>query len=230
MKTIAIIISAYEAEKFILDCIEAVKKQQRHPEWIYDLRIGVDGCFKTAQILHKHKINYFYSAENHGAYIIRNSLIYLKPADAYVYFDADDIMCRDFMYQICNKLSSGEKIVLPAKLQCDQFMKPKSYNPVIESGGSMAFTHEVLESLGGYYRWRCAGDTDFMYRAKMAGFKICEITKGLYMRRRHDGSLTRGGITRMGSSYRKTAWQEMTEKREQGIIKIVPTVVELEKK
>ena len=68
-----------------------------------------------------------------------------------------------------------------------------------------------------------------MYRIGMAGYNIHEINEPLYYRRRHNESLTKKSDTGIGSPYRKKAWAMMTEKREQGIIKIKPTVVELKK-
>jgi hypothetical protein len=68
-----------------------------------------------------------------------------------------------------------------------------------------------------------------MYRCIDAGFEIFEIKEPLYYRRRHSGSLTKKSDTGIGSHYRKKVWRDMCEKREQGIIKIKPTVIELKK-
>lgn len=229
MKTCAIIIAAYDCPEFILACVESVKKQINIPGWQYDIRIGVDGCKKTADILRKNKVPFYWSPKNHGAYIIRNSLIYLKPADVYSYFDADDVMLQGYIgKQIIETERGADGILLP-KMQVDQNMKTIKKEPIIESGGAMAFTHEVLEALGGYYRYRCAGDTDFMERMRMHGFLIVEcLQPPYYLRRRHNKSLTKSGLTRYRSEYRLKSWAEMTKKREQGIIKIKPTTVELE--
>ena len=226
---IAIIITAYNCAEYILDCVYSVMQQKKFPGWDYEIRIGVDGCKKTADILKKVGIPFYWSEENHGAYIIRNSLIYQGPADVYSYFDADDVMNKDYLFETIKKINAGAKYVLCAKIQCNETLHPINFNPIIEKGGAMSFTHEVLEKLGGYYRWRCAGDTDFMERAKLAGYKITEIKKPLYARRRHPESLTKGGLTRMGSPYRKKAWSNMTAEREKGVIKIKPTVIKLKK-
>jgi len=125
-------------------------------------------------------------------------------------------------------LSAGHHAVMAAKIQCDDKMRPRPGNAArIESGGAITFTHHALQAVGGFYRHRCAGDTDFMHRLRMAGIAIHEITEPLYYRRRHNKSLTRSGITRYGGEYRKKVWAEMTAARERGIIKIVPTLVPL---
>lgn len=225
MKTCAIIIAAYNAEKYILDCYESVKNQISVPGYEIDIRIGVDGCHKTADVLRRAGIPFYYSEKNVGAYIMRNSLISIAPADVYSYFDADDVMMR---YYLAMSLIKNYDAVMTAKINCNEKLKPIQRSR-IESGGAITFSHKILESLGGFYGVRCAADTDFMYRIKMAGFQIHEISEPLYYRRRHAGSLTKKSDTGIGSPYRKKVWKEMCEKREQGIIKIKPTVIPLKK-
>ena len=125
MKTCAIIIAAYNADKYILECIHSVKNQIPLEGWEYDIRIGVDGCQKTADVLRKNKIPFYWSEKNVGAYVMRNSLMYLRPADYYIYFDADDIMNHDFIFQCIQKIDNGCEIVMPAKIECDKNMNRK---------------------------------------------------------------------------------------------------------
>jgi len=224
VKTCAVIIAAYNAEKYILECYNSVKNQIPLEDWEYDIRIGVDGCKKTADVLRKNKIPYFWSEKNVGAYIMRNSLIYLSPADVYSYFDADDTMFPNYLKTV---LSLNTDAVMTAKINCNENLKPIQ-GARIESGGAITFSHSVLQTLGGFYGVRCAADTDFMYRLQMAGYNIHEINEPLYYRRRHPNSLTKKSDTGIGSPYRKKVWRDMCEKREQGIIKIKPTIIKLE--
>ena len=190
-----------------------------------DVRIGVDGCQKTADVLRKNKIPFYWSEKNVGAYIMRNSLMAIEPADVYSYFDADDVMFPEYLLK---SLSLNSDAIMTAKINCDEKLKPIQ-GARIEYGGAITFTHSVLSDLGGFYGVRCAADTDFMYRLGMAGYSIFDINEPLYYRRRHSQSLTKKSDTGIGSAYRKKVWAEMTEKREQGVIKIKPTVVKLEK-
>ena len=118
--------------------------------------------------------------------------------------------------------------IMTAKINCNENLKPIQ-GARIEKGGAITFTHGVLERVGGFYGVRCAADTDFMYRCNMAGFSIHEISEPLYYRRRHPNALTKKSDTGIGSPYRKKVWRDMCEKREQGIIKIKPTVIPLKK-
>lgn len=224
-KTCAIIIAAYNADKYILECIHSVKNQIPLEGWEYEIRIGVDGCEKTANILRRAGIPFYWSEKNVGAYITRNSLIYLKPSDQYAIFDADDTMFTNY---ISSTLSLNADAVMTAKINCNEKLKPIQ-GARIEYGGAITFNNKILDSLGGFYGVRCAADTDFMQRISMAGFSITEIKEPLYYRRRHSQSLTKKSDTGIGSAYRKKAWAMMTEKRNEGIIKIKPTIIELKK-
>jgi GT2 family glycosyltransferase len=226
MKTLAIIVAAYNCPEFVGDCIRSVQRQIPAEGWTYDLRLGVDGCPATAKAI---KVPYYYSRKNHGAYIIRNSLIYLAPADAYAYFDADDIMLPEYCRKSITALESCGA-VMPRKTIVNAGLEPMSGKAVIENGGAITFTHAALEKVGGFYRWKVAGDTDFMKRLGMAGVKIHVIPEALYLRRIHLSSLTRSCTTGIGSQYRRQAWREMTANRMKGIIKIKPTTVKLERR
>ena len=221
----AIIIAAYNAEKYILDCYNSVKNQIPLESWQYEIRVGVDGCQKTADVLRRAGIPYFWSEKNVGAYIMRNSLAAVGQADMYSIFDADDVMFPAYLYE---SLKSGHDVTMTTKINCNENLKPIQ-GARIEKGGAITFTHRILDALGGFYGVRVAADGDFMARIKMAGYSIHEIKEPLYYRRRHSQSLTKKSDTGIGSPYRKKVWKDMCEKREQGIIKIKPTVIPLKK-
>jgi glycosyltransferase involved in cell wall biosynthesis len=228
LKTVAVIIAAYNADKYILDCYGSVKNQIPLEGWSVDIRIGVDGCQKTADVLRRAGIPFYWSEKNVGAYITRNSLIYLSPADVYSYFDADDEMFDDYLArQLLLFDTKNIQACMTAKINCDEKLKPIQ-GARIEYGGAITFSNDILDALGGFYGVRCAADSDFMSRIKMAGYEIKEIAEPLYYRRRHSESLTKKADTAWRSPYRNKVWKMMTEKREQGIIKIKPTIIKLE--
>lgn len=228
MKTCSFIIAAYDCPTYIMDCVNSIVAQNKPVGWIVDFRIGVDGCVKTSQVLTRAGVKHYFSPRNVGAYIMRNSLIALLKSDAYAYFDADDVAGPSY---IKTSISAMQKtgIVLTGKYQVTPEMKIIKTSGA-EKGGAMTFTHQIWESVGGFYGYRCAADTDFMHRVEMAGHKVELFNQPLYYRRRHAKSLTKSPRTGIGSPYRKRAWAEMCDKRKQGIIKIRPTVVELEER
>ena len=89
-KTAAFVICAYKCQDFIQDLLYGLRNQAPVPGWDIEIRIGVDACEQTAKALEKFNQPYYWSNENVGHAILRNSLMYVKPADALMYFDADD--------------------------------------------------------------------------------------------------------------------------------------------
>lgn len=221
---IAVIIAAHKAEKFIVDCVESVKNQILYKGCEIEIRIGVDGCPGTSEILKKHKIKHYMSNQNYGAYIIRNSLMLLSDADIYCYFDADDKMFENHIAENLRHLTENN-IVLTAKKQCNKKLLQMAKPAEVQHGGAMMFADTVLKKLGGYYEYRCACDSDFLDRAVMAGIEIKKIKTPTYLRRVHKASLTKSKKTGYGKQYRKNIWDKLTENRKNGIIKIEPVTV-----
>jgi glycosyltransferase involved in cell wall biosynthesis len=224
MKVCAVFIPAFRAHNFIADCIRSFDQLHRTPGWRYELRIGVDGCSATASQIDR---PFFMSKTNVGAYVMRNSLIESKKADAYCYFDSDDVFKPDFLSLCLSRIDRGEDLVLPAKVNCDATLKPRSSR--VEKGGAMVFSHKLWSTLGGFYPARVAADSDFLERAKAKGFNVFTIYQPLYLRRCHSAALTRAPGTSYGSPARREAWAEMCRRREDGVFYVAPVVAELEK-
>lgn len=224
-KTIAIIIPAWNCAEYVMDCIRSIRNQKAAPGWKVEWFIGTDACEKTTAVLEKNRVQHYRSSKNVGHYVMRNSMMALHPADAYAYFDADDVMRENYILRVTQELES-HPIVLTGKINCNSELVPKS-GAVVENGGAMAFTHAVLEAVGGYKAYQCAADTDFLRRVEMAGFQIHEIKEPLYFRRAHANALTKRADTGMGSPYRKKIWQEMTAARARGEMKIEPVTTPL---
>jgi len=222
MKICAVIIPAYKCADYIGACINSIINQKLRDGWSYEIRVGVDGCRDTA---HKIRIPFYFAERNVGAYVIRNSLISVAPADAIAYFDADDVMAEDYLFRSLAVIDAGGDVVMTAKYQCDEKLKPITVK--IQSGGAITFTKKALDAVGGFQPFRCAADTDFMMRLEMAGFKIYKINDPLYYRRCHRNQLTQKTETGWNSPYRRKSWALMSLSRGKGIIKINPETVKL---
>lgn len=233
MKTLAIIIAAYDCAEYIIDCLQSLvgtRQPLLEKGWDFDLRLGIDGCERTAKVLQENDISFYWSEKNVGAYVMRNSLIYLDKADAYGYFDSDDIMMPLYMFYVSKFFQDnvGHAIML-GKTQVDQNLNMCKKQNIIDDGGAISFDQYALDKVGGFQPYRCAADTDFMRRLNMAGIEICTVNVPFYYRRNHNNSLTRSGLTKFGGDYRKQVWKEMCDQRAKGVIKIEPEIVKLEK-
>ena len=204
-KICAVIIPAYKAGKYINECIESILKQIPTENWKYEIYIGVDGCKDTSNIC---KYSHYYSDQNVGPYVIRNSLLKDHPADLYVYFDADDIMLDNFLISGIQAIESAD-IIIPGKRNINESISNRG-DYEITLGGAMFFTPKVLEALGGFHDFRCASDTDFLCRASLLGLKIAKLNDVFYYRRLLPHSITKSDNTGYNSDYRENVWTEMS--------------------
>jgi glycosyltransferase involved in cell wall biosynthesis len=230
VKKIAVVIAAYNTSEYIMQCVESILNQKKINDIEIDLRIGVDGCKKTSDMLKANRIKHYFSYNNVGAYVIRNSLIKLAEAEFYSYFDSDDIAMPTMIFQCIEKIKSGHHAVMLGKYQVDQDLTMLKRQNIIDDGGAISFDQYALDKVGGFQPYRCAGDTDFMRRLNMAGIEIHQVREPFYFRRNHNKSVTRSGQTAFGGEYRKKVWAEMCEQRKKGVIKIEPEIIKLEKR
>lgn len=190
-----------------------------------DIRIGVDGCERTADALTLLDEPFWWSATNVGTYVLRNSLIALAPADAFVIFDADDVMLTEYFPLVLPAFSS-HALVGPSRRECTEDLTPIEQREY--KHGVCAFRTEVLARVGGYQAERLAADVDFIARARLAGFTPHIISEPCYLRRQHAASLTMAQDTRRGSAARRQATQRMERQRLGGKVYVTPVTTPLE--
>ena len=170
--------------------------------------------------------SYYWTFENVGAYILRNSLIRVAPADVYVIFDADDVMLPAYLPVVMGALQR-HAIVGPSRLDCAADLTDKRFFRYRH--GVCAFRHEVLATLGGYQAERLGADVDFIARARSARIHPHITGEPCYLRRRHDASLTKAPLTGFGSAPREQARKRMERLRLGGKVYVKPVTVPLER-
>jgi glycosyltransferase involved in cell wall biosynthesis len=221
----AIIVAAFNAQRYILQCLDSIGKQKPLPGWEYELRVGVDGCQTTAATLQRAKRKFYFTPNNRGSYLMANSLIALGPADMYSRFDADDYMLPDYMATVIRVALDYGIAFAGHVVRPDRFSKPRV--------GQVTFTADTLDKLGGFHAVRCHGDRDFARRAALAGLDIQKmraderLQKGLFLKNLAVDSLTHCPRYGYKSAYRRKVRDELAALRIAGNIKIKPEAVEL---
>ena len=234
-KTLALLISAYKADKNLINIVDNFLNQKLPRGWDVKIYIGVDGCKDTFNLLKENKINFYYSTNNVGTYIICNSLIDIAKKfnhDMYARFDADDIPTKNFLFygiKRCLKLN-----FVRTYYQWENH-PTKSKKEKKLAYGITFFDNEVLSKVGGYSRYRVEGDHDFVVRLKNLGYfgdfgniflkKLYK--KPLFKRLYNPSSLTADKKTAHGSSYRNSIRQQLERDREAGN-RLIPKMVNLE--
>lgn len=227
VRTCAVIVAAWRAAPWIGECLRSIDAQRRRPRWRYEVRVGVDGCEQTAQALDLLGRSYWWSPENVGAYVLRNSLIGLGRADAYAVFDADDVMRRDYLYELLRILGNAGGIAGSARQtvnlagQITSRMAPYGH-------GVSVIGDRAWRRLGGYRSWRIAADSDLVARAKALGIRVRASRRPLYTRRKHPDSLTQAPETAMGSDARNAVKELSRELIDAGDLVVIPETVGLE--
>lgn len=221
MKTLAVMITAYKAEQYILETLNSFKEQQIPTDWNIKYFIGVDACVDTANLLKKNNISYYSASENVGTYVLTNSLIkeaLSHDVDAFLRFDSDDIPCEKFLVNGIRHLENAG-VVQPYRIECDENLTQKSSSKIAD--GSVFFNLHALSLLGGYSHYRVACDGFFTRRAKKLNLtKQIESDLPTYLYRRVSGSLTKTQSTGDGSPYRKDVKSQMRKEFKSGKYKI----------
>ena len=223
---VAVIVAAYQTRAEWLDeCLGSIEASADQTSVTLDLRIGVDGCQQSATSLGDIEQPYWWSSVNVGPYVMRNSLIALGPADAFVIFDADDVMLPEYFPLVVHALRTYS-LVGPSRTECTEALTPVEERPYRH--GVCAFRPDVLTGLGGYQPERLAADVDFIARATRAGFHLHIVKPPCYLRRRHAASLTTAPRTGRESAERRKATHRMERQRLAGKVHVTPVTTPLE--
>jgi len=167
---ISIIIPAYNASAFIEECLDSIMSQDKPAHRIL---LGIDACEKTLEkvksISHKyHNLEVYYADVNTGPYLVINSLIQKIPNDEYfITFGADDVMHSNLI----------------STMSCNNDAKISKHD------GVLFIRKDRFNTVGGYRSWRCAADTDMIFRLRKKIGRVIRIPI-LYDRGEHDGQLT----------------------------------------
>lgn len=222
----AVITAAYKAPQWVLECIASVRAQEPLDGWIYEHRIGVDGCLDTARSLRSAGVSHWWSPANVGPYLIRNALM-REPADAYAIFDADDVMYPNYLSTLLPL--AGEGITGSARIGMDANgnvgLEPKVY-PHLHGVG--VFSAAAMQKLGGFRPWRIRADADAWLRAKVLKIPIVKHDEPLFLRRSHPNSLTNHPDTMIRSRERKDRARESKHLTRKGHLYVQPQCAALE--
>jgi len=230
MKTCAVIMTAFESTDTILEAIYSLTEQSLPDNWQVKFYIGVDSCDKTATLLNKNNISYYYAKENVGTYILSNSLIrkaYNDNCDIFVRFDSDDYACEEFLYRGIK--NTDEKHVTTTKyIRCDEQLQPLLGIEPRTAKGSIFISRFLLEKIGGYHHYRVSCDKYLLLRIKALGYKGKAKLPPTYWYRTSATSLTGKKDTGLSSSYRENINLKLEESLKNKEFKINPVITDLE--
>ena len=223
----SVIVAAWKATRYIIEALDSIRNQEPRDGWEYSLRIGVDGCEATARLLDRAGIPYWWSPENVGPYVMRNSLIGLQEATAYAVFDADDVMRPTYLRELLAWVGPTG-IAGAGRTQVDEKGRILKRRTRYKSGVCIIH-HSAWMRLGGYRPWPMAADYDFIVRAERLQVPVRAVAKALYIRRVHPLSLTQARDTGFKSKQRQDlARRSKSLAKHPHNLKVFPVTTDLE--
>jgi glycosyltransferase involved in cell wall biosynthesis len=192
----AIVIPAYKAAPFIMECLNSLPKGD-------DVRvlIGLDNCKSTLKAIKKVKgLNMeVYMFPKVGPYVIRNTLAELaEDCDNILFFDADDWLMPDGFDKI--RASNTTVTRFPFVMVKDGEVVPPN---IPYAHGCFAIDRECFLIAKGFKPWPVGADSEFMFRTEHEGIDSEVLNKPVFFRRKHKNSLTVHPDTGEGSNTRR---------------------------
>lgn len=214
MKTCAIMITAFNTRKYIIETLESLCNQTLPSDWTVRFYIGVDACALTADVLEQYEIPFYLADKNVGTYVLTNSLIkraLIDGCDMFLRFDSDDIACENFLLYGISHCESID-FVQPYYRTVTQDLEPIS-SALAAAHGPVFFTKKVLYSVGGYQHYRAGCDTDFNNRVKQAGHGVTiKQDLPIFLYRQHADSLMHSQDYGKRQAMRREIWKDLKEK------------------
>lgn len=207
---ISIIIPAWQASKFMDECIDSIKSQITSDIKI-EILLGIDGCHKTLQHINNNKDKYndieiYWFHENEGPYVIKNTLLSKAKYEKILFFDADDIMCNN-MLSTLNQYIKHDTVVRFKYYYFNDTLKLDEKNITASDfygHGVFAITKKTFLKLNGFEPWKCAADSEFHIRAEKNNINFILLKNNLFFRRQHINSITARPETDSKSDIRKS--------------------------
>jgi glycosyltransferase involved in cell wall biosynthesis len=208
---LSIVIPAFNAVSFIKTCLNSIIIQKGFNGT--SILLGVDGCpetLKKAISVRKQypSLRIFWFEQNHGPYIVMNSLIYGLPMDNILIFNIDDIMLQGLLEAVTHELKKHSIV-----RYCYQdavggrFVFPKT-----TANGTFAIKKSVFCSLNGFRGFRIAADSDFKQRQINSGFALrCLKDRAYFIRCKHPDALTVRKETCPNSPFRNECKHQMRQ-------------------
>jgi hypothetical protein len=215
-KQCSIIIPAYKAKEFLLDCIVSITNQAVDID--VEILIGIDNCQETKEYIESNKFilkncKIFYFEENSGPYLIRNTLVSISKYENIIFFDADDIMCDGLINRTIEYLSKYESV----RWMFENFYGEINNREInkYHAHGVFAIKKEKIIKINGFQPWRIGADSEFLERSKINGINIFYDDEICFYRRQHDNNQTRNKTTGTGSPARLEVQEKLKKMRKE---------------
>lgn len=208
---ISVLVTCYNKEKYLDDCISSVLRQTKQPK---EIIVVHDACENPS---HHAKTTSIFLKDNFGVAGARRSAFRYSTGKLVLFLDADDVLSPDYLEKMVLTIASGADIAYPDLfLWCGDDSRltitpeklnkafVKKFERVVIPVTSL-MKRSVYSSLDGFRKMEVLEDLDFFVRAIKHGF-VFKKSHTLLWYRRYGG--TRNSI---GIEKRKKVLKEIIE-------------------
>lgn len=204
---ISVIVPAYNAEKYIGQCIKALLNQAyRHED--YEVIVVDDGSIdKTVDIIKTHPVRYIYQ-KNHGPATARNNGVKEAKGDIILFTDSDCIATPNWIEEMVRSFKSldiaavkgayltNQKEVIARLAQVEfeerfEMLKKAESIDMVDTY-SAGFRRDIFLQMGGFdtsFPVANNEDTDLSYRMSKEGFKMVFNPDAIVYHLKHPDSI-----------------------------------------
>lgn len=192
MLDISVLISCYNKEKYLEDCINSVLRQTKQPR---EIIVVHDGCDNPN---HHAKVTSILEDRNYGVAHARDRAFRLSVGKLILFLDGDDVLDPDYLEKMTLTISKGADITYPdifiwngknSKLTNTPENLTKSFvrnKHKVAIPVTSLMKRNVYTQLGGFKEMKVLEDLDFFVRALVKGFKFRKSHTLLWYRRTPD--------------------------------------------
>ena len=207
-KTISVIMSAYQAEDWIVSSILSILGQKIPKDWDLELIVGIDGCdrtFNAIKDIKDKRLGIVYYSKNRGTYNTFNSTLEYSTGSIIHRFDADDIMLEGWLKRVISTftLNKDSVCVYSSVIEVDENLT-KIIKHKARNDGQAAWRREFFVNiLGAYKSLPCAADTEAIFRTQANKKRIDVLKYCGFAKRIVPTALTEAKETGFGSEIRE---------------------------
>ena len=208
---VSIVTTVYKNDKYIEESLNSIIESCHGIE--FEILVGIDNCEISINHLLSlypklnENIKIFYFTNKVGTYIIRNTLVNKSKYDNIIFFDSDDVMRKNTVFETTNRLNSGYDVFRFGLIPFSGTLNyPKDGDLVLPFSypyGAFGIRKKVFLEMNGFEPWECAADGEFYWRLTSNNYKIYKSREINLFYRRHGENLTLSESTGMKSLIRK---------------------------
>lgn len=203
---ISIVIPSYNNVAYLKECLDSIINQdyfKNNTEW--EILLGIDHCDKTlayiksSPYMNNPNLKIYYMDSNLGPYVVMNTMCGIVKYDNIIFFGSDDIANPD-MISIIMRESKDTEII---RFRFKNFGDTNSCNDDELSMGAIRITKVLFDKTGGFRPWVCSADAEFNNRCSKNSISRKDLDSVLFLRRKHNNSLTINNYTNEDSIIRR---------------------------